>query len=342
MKKEKIFYINQTGIKIVLIVLGILTLLIIFALVPSNSVVNSLAKKILFEIEQKFILAILLTLGFMSLFLFDRFIITEDKYIYQRLFSSQEYSKRTHRIVGRGAKEEYSHGAGDDGNSTEYWKQIDILNKNGALVLALKVRCSQNYYEKMISYLKIDEWNECIVDLQTENQKAIHFELEPSQAVSKKQLHPSELFALVTGGLAGGMIYHFVFQGLLSQGWALLFILVGIGISSLKIVDFNRYQELNRLVVTMNGLKINEKVIQETAISSLKMSSSEDDNHSDGLAFLFITFNDNGKKRTLRYEFTISIYERIVYREIEEYFTQAYGKQGKFQLLYAKKQEQSF
>lgn len=307
MKKEKVFYLDQRIIAQLMLVLVSAFLLIALSYMSIFPSISGWIEKILSNPTGSMLLVFFIIALCVGIFPYERLIVTEDYYIYRTLFTSREYSKKKHYCIGRGVKEEYVSGNGEDSGHTEYWHQLDLVTVDGSVILIFKVNSSQKYYEKMMTYLKLDELKESLKEKNLTKEAPICIELIPEQTIKVEPESPPQIGMIIKDGLIGLLIYGSFFSEILSQRWSVVFFGLGIIVSSQRENVCRVYQPLLHCLVTDDAIRINGKSYQKQEIDLLQLSASEDERRDRTCHFFWITFTRNGSKRTDYYIIDVSI-----------------------------------
>lgn len=327
--KKKVFWVNKNNFKFVII---LVILLIFIVSIHHYSKDNT----ILFHLQtfinsQKEIILI----GLSGAFLFqlvvccNRFVITENEFIYATLFTKKTFAKSEYKIVGVGAKESYTPGYGDESGNTEYWHQLNVVNKESLKIFEIKVKSSNNYYQDIVSYLKMDELDDqCPVN----NIEGYSFVPAGQDRYSKPWL--DNLMALVIGAVITFLLYKLVPIRLLEIKWQIVVVLAVFFFVGLRNIRFKKRIPLQKLSINKESVSINNVHYKNQEIIHLAMSASSDDSKKNNVCFLNIVFEDGGKKQRLFYQFSIDHSQVVEYQELEELLLKKFV--DKYQLLFSK------
>ncbi|ALR99869.1 hypothetical protein ATZ33_00270 [Enterococcus silesiacus] len=327
--KKKVFWVNKNNLKFVIII-ALLLLFIVFInhyskddtiLYSLHSFINSQKEIILIGLSGAFLFQLVVSC--------NRLVITENDFIYATLFTKKIFAKSGYKIVGVGAKESYSPGYGDESGNTEYWHQLNVVNKESVQIFEIKVKSSNKYYQEIVSYLKMDELDDqCPV----KNIEGCSFVPTGLDRYSKPWL--DNLMALVIGAVITFLLYKLVPVRLLETKWQIVVVLAVFFFVGLRNISFKKRIPLQKLSINKESVSINNVHYKNQEIIRLAMSASSDDSKKNNVHFLNIVFEDGSKKQRLFYQFSIDHTQALEYQELEELLLKKFG--DKYQLLFSK------
>lgn len=329
--KNKVFWVRKNNLQFTILI-GVIVGLISYFYFYSKDNMISYTLQSLFDGQLEIVL-IGLFVAFLYQFVigFKKLIVTKNGVVYTTLFTKKEFAKTDYQIVGVGAKEEYYPGHGDESGSTEYWHQLNIVNKQSLQVFEIKVKSSKQYYQKMVSYLKINELNDQPQLKQEQHVETYSFIPSGMNRSSKKWT--DNLIALVIGAVFTFLIYRLIPIRLLETKWQALIVL-GIFFSvGVRNISFKKRIPLQKIDISKERISINGVHYKDEEIIRFAMSASSDVNKKNDVHLLNVVFDDGGRNQSLAYQFNIDYSQLAEYQILEENLLRKYGE--KYQLLFS-------
>lgn len=330
--KNKVFWIKKKHLLLGIAIGIILSLILYYYFYAKNNSISYFLRHFLDGQSEIILVGLSIVFLYQLISSCERLIITKDFFIYSTLFMRKQFPRNEYQIVGIGAKEETHYGYGDDSSSTYYWRQLNIIEKETLQIFEIRIKSSNSYYQKIVSYLKMLEHANSI-QMQQEDDDEIYVFIPIGNHLPSNQWAENLTFLLI-GSVLSFFVYLMTPIKSLDAKWQLLIVIGLFLLAGIRNISFKKRIAVRQIDIRKEHIRINDSCYKDEDIIRVSMSSSHDNNQENSLQFLDILFSDGGRKRRLFYSLNLDKSQFAKYQELEEKMIQKYGE--RYLLLYCK------